>query len=328
MEIDQIRSNFQLMLQIRRPLASNERLNREMDVSWVEAVKKLLTADETGNYPWQRYRLGDGTVVEFKTLEEYISSENGLRTSPARMLKLLEADPIEGASEAAEKLRGALKHQGSRTDLKPDFVDNVNEVPVRATGNSRARVIREIRQLAESDDHRSATAAELLDRIHARDISANAAAIQLGLRSKALNFDLYKLTPEVRGEIENLKVQEDWTTAEVLEEALRAYFRILTAEENVDPEPSELPGDTDDSKPLAVTASPKPDTGGMHNRAKPPEGFMRGIEVADLCGVNRNSIGQIVTRAHSAKQDAELTSKDGKRLFVRRVGQKFWEEIL
>jgi hypothetical protein len=314
------RESFHLMLKVRKPLISCERMDRETDADWVASVHQLLTQREDGSYPWQQVEYAEGEVVEFKTLEAFIQAEDGLRTSPARMLKLLEADPIEGASEAAELLRSALtRGPGNPTGANQHaggMVDNVNDssVPAKATGNSRARVIREIRQLAESDDPRAATAADLLDRVHARDISANAAAIQLGLRSKALNFDLYKLTPEVRGEIENLKVQEDWTTAEVIEEALRAYFRILTAEEELEP--------------VAVQPSPRRKQPALPAATGESGTEISQVDVADLCGINRNSIGHFVRKAHRNGQDAELTSKDGTRMFVRHVGARSWEEVV
>ena len=317
------RENFHLMLRVRRPLDCNERLAIATDAAWVAAVQTLLTPKADGSYPWQRIELADGQVLEYKTLEAFIQAEEGLRTSPARMLKLLEADPAEGASEAAEKLRGALtQHGGDRgNQWTGGKVDNVNlgTDSKKATGNSRARLIREIRQLAESNDHRAALAADLLERVHAREVSANAAAIQLGLRNKALQFDLYKLSSEVRTEIDNLKAQEDWTTAEVIEEALRAYFRVISDDEEIEP--------------TAQVADPAPPTKPKDSQAKPlrrhqaPEGFLQGVHVADMCGVNRNSLGARVQAAHGKGKPAELNTPDGRRTFQRRIGEKFWIEI-
>ena len=318
------RDNFHLMLKVRKPLTSCEQMDREANDAWLVSVQELITAREDGSYPWQEYVLGDGTVVKHKTLDEYISSDDGLRTSPTRMLKLLEADTLPGASEVAEKLRAALTPgPGNPTGANQwtgGKVDNVNlsSSPKKATGNSKARLIREIRQLSESDAPNALLAADLLERVHRSEISANKAAIQLGLRNRVVNFDLNKLTSEVRSEIDNIKEQEDWTTAEVLEEALRAYFRVLNAEEPDDPQEPVI---------KVQPSAPVADTSSLHNRANPPEGFLRGIDVADICGVNRNSLSAIVKKFHDQNKDAELSTEDGKRMFIRRPSQKFWEEI-
>lgn len=316
MESNHNRENFHLTLKVRRPLEKCEEMDRHANGVWLEAVQKLLTKHDDGSYPWQSYVLGDGTVVKFKSLEDYISSEDGLRTSPARMLRLLEADTLPGASEVAEKLRAALVSPGRRTDLG----NNVTEVPAQAKGNSKARTIRQIRQLSESDAPNALLAADLLERVHRGEISANKAAIDLGLRNRVVNFDLNKLTPEVRNEIDNLKAQEDWTTAEVMEEALRAYFRILNADEPQDT--ATIPAESPVAKEPPKPAKRKSRWDNV------PDNVLKGIQVAELCGVNPNNIGNVVKRNHDAGVDAELTSTDGQRMFVRKVGEPFWKEVL
>ena len=319
------RNSFQLTLRVRKPLTSYEQMGHQLNDEWLQAVSELLTKQEDGKYPWQGYELGDGTPIRFKSLQEYISSDDGLRTSPKRMLRLLEADPLQGASEIAEKLRAALV-PGRGGDRKSESIkgNNVSSEVVQAKGNSKARTIRQIRELSESDAPNAILAADLLTRVHRSEISANKAAIQLGLRNRVVNFDLSKLTPEVRSEIDNIKEQEDWTTAEVLEEALRAYFRVLNAEE---PEDLAVAPAVPQSKPVEQRHASTPDTDRDSDRRKPPEGFLSGVEVAAICDHNRNSMGHLVRSFHEENKDAELATKDGSRMFIRRLNQKFWEEI-
>jgi hypothetical protein len=319
-------NSFQLTLRVRKPLTSYEQMGHQLNDEWLQAVSELLTRQEDGKYPWQGYELGDGTPIRFKSLQEYISSDDGLRTSPTRMLKLLEADPLPGASEIAEKLLDALTPNGGDRRSEAIRLDNVKAdgKASYASGNSKARLIREIRQLSESDAPNAILAADLLTRVHRSEISANKAAVQLGLRNRVVNFDLNKLTPEVRSEIDNIKEQEDWTTAEVLEEALRAYFRVLNADE---PEDLVVAPAAPQPKLVQQRQAPVAVANGKKGPKEPPEGFIKGVDVADICGYNRNSLGYLVNTAHDANKDAELATKDGSRLFIRRIGQKFWEEV-
>ena len=109
METEQAKANYQLTLRVRKPLVSNERTVYEADEKWLQSVESLFVPLEDGSLPWQVIERPGGDVIKFDKLEDYISHEAGLRTQPDRMLRLLEADTMEGASEVAEKLRAALK---------------------------------------------------------------------------------------------------------------------------------------------------------------------------------------------------------------------------
>ena len=162
-------------------------------------------------------------------------------------------------------------------------------------------------------------AADLLERVHRNEISANNAAIQLGLRNRVVNFDLNKLTSEVRTEINSLKEQEDWTTAEVIEEALRAYFRVLNADE---------PQDLIEPTEQVIVKRIAPAINKGRSKRIPPEGRLTGTAVAEIINKPANQMGPLVARAHQRGQSAEVSTPDNSRMFIREPDQKFWKEIL
>ena len=343
---DQIRDNFHLTLKVRKPLLSSEKADREANQEWVDAVKRLLTPLDDGSYPWQKYLFGDGTVIEFKSLNDYISSEDGLRTSPDKMLQFMESGFHDDASETAEMLRAALTRKRGRPPTpKQDDGENGNNISnyvKPAKGTSRANTIRQIRQLADSDSHQSAHAAELLEQIHRQEISASKAAILLGLRQKVVNFDLNKLTTEVRSEIDNLKEQEDWTTAEVIEEALRAYFRVINSEEPDDcASPITVEQVTPAPAPKAQRrrAAPLPrheyiDLSEVdwlpmikQSRHAPPEYIRQGSLVDQYFpGINAEKLKLLALDAPPNKCVVIFTDDNSKR-FTRHPEQSFWQSL-
>ena len=159
-----------------------------------------------------------------------------------------------------------------------------------------------------------------------------------------MNFDLNKLTTEVRSEIDNLKVQEDWTTAEVIEEALRAYFRVINAEEPDDCAPQVVPlrliqrpsqAAPSKAKRRSTAALPQhefidrsqvewlPSVG--ISRHTPPEYIRHGALIEEhFPGVNAPSLKTLATEVPPGKCVVVCATESGKR-FTRHPEQWFWQ---
>lgn len=90
-------------------------------------------------------------------------------------------------------------------------------------------------------------------------------------------------------------------------------------------------GDADEGAPPLLLVATNGQNG--HHRQprdraqKPPEGLLRSADVARICGIAPANIAARVSQRHAKGRDAEVTTTDGSRTFVRRIGQKFWEEL-
>lgn len=225
---------------VRKVTRQDTNTSIRVTADFMASLTRLFTPKDDGSYPWQEVSVGmdeDKQVARNDDVIHFITRDDlfGLGSTPERILSLLEREnQVEGASLAGEKLRACLMQNGGdrrSANFRFDNVKTDRSKAKPATGNSKARTIQEIRKLAESDDQRAEKAQQYLDAIHGKTMSANAAAIQLGIRSKPLNIDISRISPTVRIELDEWCATTDMTKAELIEEALKSYFPIIRDED-------------------------------------------------------------------------------------------------
>lgn len=124
-------------------------------------LKKIID-----NKAWER-RINKGKVIELASLRELITEKpiRGWGEDPRKVEAVIKDDP-----ECLALYREAMKQQGRRTDIG----DNVTEVKPQEKGNSKAYTCERLSKVAP----------ELFEEVKAGRMSANAAAIQAGIRKK------------------------------------------------------------------------------------------------------------------------------------------------
>lgn len=118
------------------------------------------------NKAWER-RVNKGKVIELLSLRELITEKpiRGWGEDPKKVEAVIKDDP-----ECLALFRQAMKEQGRRTD----FLDNIKEVINQEGGTSKAYTCERLSKIAP----------ELFEEVKAGRMSANAAAIQAGIRKK------------------------------------------------------------------------------------------------------------------------------------------------
>lgn len=239
----------------------------DADFNIEQTAVSLLLLLRTGS--WERFRANNNRIYEYRYFGDFAVApvSAGLNTTPDRLRVLARgnADCV-GLLEEALRREGGAPEGNQNARKEKTTVDNVHGCfggaagAERPTGNSRAATIRQITRLARNAaDPRAAEAQLLLDQVYADRVSANAAAIRLGLRQKAVTFNLATLSDEVQQELQRLRDEEDWSTGEIIEEAMRAFFRLVREE---DAAPASAP-------PRAPASAPSPaPTSNGHKRVK------------------------------------------------------------
>jgi len=123
-------------------------------------LKKIIS-----NKAWER-RINKGRVIELSSLRELITEKpiRGWGEDPKKVEAVIKDDP-----ECLALYREAMKCQGERTDL----LDNIKEVESPG-GTSKAYTCERLKRVAP----------KLFEEVKAGRMSANAAAIQAGIRKK------------------------------------------------------------------------------------------------------------------------------------------------
>lgn len=119
------------------------------------------------NKAWER-RVNKGKVIELSSLRELITEKpiRGWGEDPKKVEAVIKDDP-----ECLALFRQAMTQQpGARTDL----CNNITEVEPQKTGTSKAYTCERLSKIAP----------ELFEEVKAGRMSANAAAIQAGIRKK------------------------------------------------------------------------------------------------------------------------------------------------
>lgn len=124
-------------------------------------LKKIIS-----NKAWER-RVNKGKVIELSSLRELITEKpiRGWGEDPKKVEAVIKDDP-----ECLALYREAMKEQGRRNDIG----DNITEVKPQEKGTSKAYTCERLKRVAP----------ELFEEVKAGRMSANAAAIQAGIRKK------------------------------------------------------------------------------------------------------------------------------------------------
>jgi hypothetical protein len=125
-------------------------------------LKKIIA-----NKAWER-RVNKGKVIELSSLRELITEKpiRGWGEDPKKVEAVIKDDP-----ECLALYREAMKEPpGTRNDL----CNNITEVESQKTGTSKAYTCERLKRVAP----------ELFEEVKAGRMSANAAAIQAGIRKK------------------------------------------------------------------------------------------------------------------------------------------------
>lgn len=131
-------------------------------------LKKIIV-----NKAWES-RVNKGKVIELKSLRELITEKpiRGWGEDPKKVEAVIKDDP-----ECLAMFREAMKEQGRRSDL----CSNPTEVTGQPS-NERGK--------AYTCERLSKVAPELFEEVKAGRISANAAAIQAGIRKKPTAYEI------------------------------------------------------------------------------------------------------------------------------------------
>lgn len=164
-------------------------------------IKKIIEEDM-----WQdRIVQATGERAQYDDFTEFIadSPPDGLGTDVDMLRRMCEESP-----EALRLLREVVKSQGERTDLN----DNIIEVNESETGTSKDYTLD---RLARED-------AELYEQVVQGEMSANAAAIEAGFRTKTVSVPVHKGgEPQVSRAAESLAKHFDGALPDLIQELQR-----------------------------------------------------------------------------------------------------------
>lgn len=316
-----------------------ERHSDEGD-SFTSALYVLLVSGR-----WKAFKARNNRIYTHAYFGDFLVAKEpaGLGTTLERARALARGD-----ARTERLLEEALMREPGDWSTSPTTLNNVqgSSAPTQPpAGNSRAATIRQITRLARDASHPQAVEAEqLLEKVYAKQISANAAAIQLGLRKKVENLNLTRLSDEVQQRIQQLRDDAGWTPAEVIEEALRVFFRALDAEDSEDESPADTEALNAPAPPPVVPSTAGPTSRNGHSppesapppppadtpidaKRKPAPGHLYGAEVARICGVDANALSTKAANCQKKGKDLEQATPDGSRRFIRRAGEPHWQEI-
>jgi hypothetical protein len=126
-------------------------------------LKKIIA-----NKAWER-RVNKGKVIELSSLRELITEKpiRGWGEDPKKVEAVIKDDP-----ECLALYREAMKEQGNNQHTSK--CNNITEAKQTATGTSKAYTCERLKRVAP----------ELFEEVKAGRMSANAAAIQAGIRKK------------------------------------------------------------------------------------------------------------------------------------------------